>query len=89
MEQRSLKILGENRTFFGKITNTLTKLLLPTKVGFNGMLISMKRNNVIKTYENYKQNTEKEGLEKRYEESYTLYLEAIDKYIMDSIFTKV
>ena len=49
MEQRSLKILGENRTFFGKITNTLTKLLLPTKVGFNGMLISMKRNNVIKT----------------------------------------
>lgn len=89
MEQRSLKILGENRTFFGKITNTLTKLLLPTKVGFNGMLISMKRNNVIKTYENYKQNTEKEGLEKRYEESYTLYLEAIDKYIMDSIYTKV
>lgn len=89
MEQRSLKILGENRTFFGKITNTLTKLLLPTKVGFNGMLISMKRNNVIKTYENYKQNTKKEGLEKRYEESYTLYLEAIDKYIMDSIYTKV
>ena len=89
MEQRSLKILGENRTFFGKITNTLTKLLLPTKVGFNGMLISMKRNNVIKTYENYKQNTEKEGLEKRNEESYTLYLEAIDKYIMDSIYTKV
>ena len=89
MEQRSLKILGENRTFFGKITNTLTKLLLPTKVGFNGMLISMKRNNVIKTYENYKQNTEKESLEKRYEESYTLYLEAIDKYIMDSIYTKV
>ena len=89
MEQRSLKILGENRTFFGKITNTLTKLLLPTKVGFNGMVNYMKRNNVIKTYEKYKQNTEKEGLEKRYEESYTLYLEAIDKYIMDSIYTKV
>ena len=38
MEQRSLKILGENRTFFGKTTNTLTKLLLPTKVGFWGKL---------------------------------------------------
>ena len=52
MEERSLKLYNSERTFFSKITNTLTKLLIPTKVGINGMMISMKRNNVLKAYEN-------------------------------------
>ena len=45
MEERSLRITGTDKTFFNKITNTLTRLLIPTKIGINGMLISMKRNN--------------------------------------------
>ena len=35
MTQRGLRVLEENKTFFGKITNTITKLLIPTKVGIN------------------------------------------------------
>ena len=38
MEERSLKIVGTDRNFFNKITNTLTKILIPTKIGINGML---------------------------------------------------
>ena len=87
MEEKSLKITGANTTFFNKITNKLTKILIPTKVGLNGMFISIKRNNLIKSYEYYKTN-EKE-FEERFEQSYTNYLEAIDKYIMDSIYKKV
>ena len=45
MEERSLRITGADKTFFNKITNTLTRLLIPTKIGINGMLISIKRNN--------------------------------------------
>ena len=92
MEERSLRITGTNTTFFNKITKTLTKILIPTKIGINGMLISIKRNSLIKAYENFKKDTEnydKEELEKKYDEAYTVYLEALDKYVMDSIYKKV
>ena len=95
MEERSLKVLSPNTTFFGKISNTLGKLLIPTKLGINGILISMKRNNVIKYYGVYKKAetsndvSKKEQAENRFEEAYTLYLESIDKFIMDSVYKKV
>ena len=95
MEQRSLKVLDTNKTFFTKISTTISKLLIPTKVGINGLLISMKRNNVLKAYEVYTENKEnddgakKEQAMQKYEEAYSLYLEAIDKYIMDSVYKKV
>ena len=92
MEERSLRITGTNTTFFNKITKTLTKILIPTKIGINGMLITIKRNSLIKVYENFKKDTEnydKEELEKKYDEAYTVYLEALDKYVMDSVYKKV
>ena len=94
MEERSLKVLANDTTFFNKISNTLTKLFIPTKVGLNGMLITLKRNSVLKSFETYeeidKTNEEKkENALNRYEESYTLYLESIDKFIMDSVYKKV
>lgn len=94
MEERSLKVLSTDKTFFNKIGKTLSKMLIPTKIGINGMLISMKRNSVLKAYENYKnvENTEskkKDELAKRYEESFALYLEAVDKFVMDTVYKKV
>lgn len=94
MEQRSLKVIDSNKTFFSKITNTLTKILIPTRIGINGMLVSAKRNNAIKAYEAYKEYTKdepkkKEALYNKYEEAYTLYLESLDKYVLDSIYKKV
>ena len=58
MEERSLRITGANTTFFNKITKTLSKMLIPTRIGINGMLISIKRNSVIKAYENYTKENE-------------------------------
>ena len=94
MEERSLRVYQE-KTFFSKISNTITKILTPTKIGINGMLISMKRNNAIKAYEAYKESenisnqTKQENIAKKFEDIYALYLESIDKYIMDSIYKKV
>ena len=94
MEERSLRVYGE-KTFFSKITNTITKLLIPTKVGINGVLISIKRNNVLKAYESYEDidnisnEEKKENIRKKFDDAYALYLESIDKYIMDSIYKKV
>ena len=93
MEEKSLKVYSENRKFFAKLTNTITKLLIPTKIGINGMLISIKRNNVLKAYENYmeeQEDSEKQAeLEKKYEDAFSLYLESIDKHMMDNVYKKV
>lgn len=95
MEQKSLRVLDTNKTFFSKITSTITKIIIPTRVGINSMLILMKRNNLIKAYQNYcvaaQENDieRKEALLKKYEDVYSIYLEAIDKYIMDSVYKKV
>ena len=90
MEETSLKITGTNKSFFGKLTNTISKILIPTQVGINGMLISVKRNSMIKAFTKYQEETENvEEYEKKYDEAYVAYLEALDKYVMDSIYKKV
>ena len=93
MEQRSLRVVSTNKNFFTKLTNTISRLLIPTKLGINGIMISIKRSSLVKSFEAYKNETKdeakKENLSKKYEDAYTLYLEAIDKYIMDSIYKKV
>ena len=93
MEEKSLRIY-EQKTFFSKIGTTLSKLLVPTRVGFNSMMISVKRNNLIKAYETFtnfeeQDKEKKEALNKKYEDAFALYLESIDKYVMDSIYKKV
>ena len=95
MEQRSLRVVETNKTFFSKITNSISKLLVPTRIGLNSMIISMKRNSLIKAYMNYisiqnETDEEKKGLaSKKYEDAYSLYLESIDKNIMDNLYKKV
>lgn len=92
MEERSLRITGADKTFFNKITNTLTRLLIPTKIGINGMLISIKRNNLLKSFEAFaieNENYDSEELENKYNNSYEAYLASLDKYVMDSIYKKV
>ena len=92
MEEKSLRITRVDKSFLNKLSNTITKLLIPTKIGINGLLISVKRNAVIKVFENLKSadiDSKKDVLEKKYEETYTSYLEALDKYVLDSIYKKV
>lgn len=93
MEERSLRVY-QQKTFFSKIGTTISKMLIPTKIGFNGMMISVKRNNLLKSYEAVKEfegedTQKKENLNKKYEDTFALYLESIDKFVMDSIYKKV
>lgn len=93
MEERSLRVY-QQKTFFSKIGTTISKILIPTRIGINGMLISVKRNNLLKAYDSFKNfdgddTSKKESISKKYEDTYALYLESIDKYIMDSIYKKV
>lgn len=92
MEERGLRVAKTDGAFFSKLSTTISKLLIPTKIGINGMLINMKRNSVLKNYEIYTKNVDKSKediLQKKYEDTFVLYLESIDKYVMDSIYKKV
>ncbi len=92
MEERGLRVAKTDGAFFSKISTTISKLLIPTKIGINGMLISIKRNSVLKNYETCSKNEDKEkeeALQKKYEDAFILYLESIDKFVMDSIYKKV
>ena len=95
MEEKSIRIYSTEKTFFSKISNTLSKMFIPTKLGLNSIMISMKRNNVLKAYDNLVANMKieneekKNALTKKYEDTYSLYLDSIDKNIMDSIYKKV
>ena len=89
MEERSLRISGANTTFFNKISNTLTKMITPTKEGINSLIISSKRNNLLKVYEQFNEKEiDEEEIEEKYEEVYTTYLETLDKYVLNSIYRK-
>lgn len=89
MEETSLRITGANKSFINKISNTISKFLIPTKIGINGMLIGAKRNSMLKAFEHFNSVEDKEVYEKKYEECYIVYLESLDKYVMDSIYKKV
>ena len=94
MQEKGLRVAKTDRTFFSSITTTISKLLIPTRIGINGMLISLKRNNLLKAFEQYnlKANSDPEkesAMQEKYENMYSLYLESIDKFIMDSIYKKV
>ena len=48
--EKSLRVYDTKKTFFSKLSNTFSKILTPTKTGINNILISMKRNAVLKNY---------------------------------------
>ena len=77
MEERSLRVVGTDKTFFNKLTHTLTKILIPTQIGINGMRISMKRNALIKAFQTAEEEedvSKKENADKKYEDAYNAYL---------------
>ncbi len=90
-EEKSIKIYDTRQNFFAKIGSTVSRILTPTKVGFNNLLINIKRNSAIKYYKNMLNCKEekREAIEKKFEDYYSLYLEAIDQLLVETIYKKV
>ena len=89
MEERSLRITGASGNIFNRLSNTLTKIINPTKEGINSLLITMKRNNLLKAFEEYKKSEEEETVEKKYEEALLLvrlFLEESSSRIDEALF---
>lgn len=92
VQEKSLRVYDTKKTFFTKIGTTFSKIFAPTKIGFNNLLVGMKRNAMIRNYyniEKFKEDEKKELAERKFEESYSLYLESIDQLIIETIYKKV
>ena len=90
-EEKSIKIYDTRKTFFARLGSTVSKILTPTKVGFNNLLVNIKRNSMVKNYKNMLNCKEdkKEALEKKFEDYYSLYLSTIDEHLVETIYKKV
>lgn len=86
-------MLPSKLNIFEKIAQGIKKITVPTQIGFNQFLISLKRKSLLKIYEQYSSRKEndlkKDELYKRLNEMYIEYLETLDKYIMDSVYKRV
>ncbi len=90
-EEKSLRVYDTKKTFFARIGNTVSRILTPTKVGFNNLLVNIKRNSMMKSYKimtNCKEDKQ-EAAEKKFEDYYSLYLESIDQLLVETIYKKV
>ena len=82
MEERSLRVYNSERTFFNKIANGLTKMLIPTKIGINGFLITIKRTNILKAYEEVKKKVIEMGYYEKEEDvlSYAVFEQVAENF---------
>lgn len=91
VKQNSLRIYDTKRTFFLKIGSTFSKIFEPTREGINNLIINSKRNNVLKSFkicQNVKEQ-KKAIADKNFEIYYSLYMDAIDDLIINTIYKKV
>ncbi len=90
-EEKSIRVYDTRKTFFARIGSTVSKIFAPTKVGFNNLVVNIKRNSMMKNYKNMINCKEdkKEAAEKKFEDFYTLYLESIDQLLVETIYKKV
>ncbi len=90
-QEKSLRVYDTKKTFFFKIENTFSKLLIPTKANLNSFLLNMKRSALIKDFRAIEKAPEnkKEEAEAKFEDAYALYLESIDQLFVSTIYNKV
>ena len=91
VRENSLRIYDTKRTFFSKIGSTFSKIFEPTREGINNLIINSKRNNVLKGFKACQNVKEQKKViaDRNFEMYYSLYMDAIDDLIINTIYKKV
>ena len=90
-QERSLKVYDSKRTFFSKLGTRFSKIFAPTHAGINNWLVNMKRSSMLKNYKSIDKakSDKKEMCQKKFQETYSLYLESIDQLVIENIYKRV
>lgn len=95
-EQVQLKLAKRNdEGFFGKAISNIGKAVYSSGSSLYTIIISAKRNNLLKHYANYNRSNEvvdenkRNAMVAKYEKTYDNYLATLEKYITETIYTKM
>ena len=95
MPELQLKVVNKSENgVFGKALNNFNKVLYSSGGGFFNIYLNGKRNNVLKCFANSEDmskmgnETKQKTITEKYEKSYQTYLNILEKYITDTIYTK-
>ena len=96
MAELQLKVVkNSDNGVFGKAINNFNKVLYSSGGGFFNIFMNSKRSNLLKAYANSedikKMGTEakQKTISEKYEKAYENYLNALEKYITETVYTKV
>jgi len=96
MAELQLKVVkNSDNGVFGKAINNFNKVLYSSGGGFFNIYMNSKRNTLLKAYASFEdlKKAEKEKKQKtvneKYEKAYENYLETLEKFITETIYSKV
>lgn len=96
MAELQLKLVkNTDNGVFGKAINNFNKVLYSSGGGFFNIIMNGKRNGVLKAYANFedlqkqKSEAKQKAISDKYEKAYEAYLTALERYITETIYTKV
>ena len=96
MAELQLKVVkNTDKGVFGKAINNFNKVFYTSGSGFFNILMNSKRSALLKAYtnsediKNMKNENKQKNVNERYEKTYDNYLAALEKYITETIYTRV
>ena len=96
MPELQLKaIKNTDEGVIGKALSNFGKVIYSSGAGLFGIIINSKRNSLLKAYSNYENythipdETKRNNVIAKYEKAYENYLNTLEKYILETIYTKV
>ncbi|MBE5822175.1 MAG: hypothetical protein E7311_06305 [Clostridiales bacterium] len=90
-----LVVVKDQNNLFNRALNNLSKSIYLSRGSFRNLFIGVKRNQALKTFKNYQNVSQipdeqkREIINKKYENAYSKYLEALDNYVVNTIYSKV
>lgn len=95
MSELQLKLVkNTDKGVFGKAINNFNKVLYSSGGGFFAIMMNGKRNSLLKAFaasediKNMKTEAKQKSVSDKYEKAYDTYLEALERYITETIYTK-
>lgn len=96
MAELQLKVVkNADKGVFGKAINNFNKVLYSSGGGFFNIFMNTKRNSLLKAYsnsediKNFKNESKQKSVNEKYEKAYDNYLGALERYIAETIYTRV
>lgn len=90
-----LVVVKDQNNLFNRALSNLSKSIYLSRGSFKNLFIGVKRNQALRTFKTYQNVSQvpdedkREAINRKYEKAYAVYLEALDNYVVNTIYSKV